>query len=241
MSLLVKLASMHDIPSFQTVMARSVIQLIIAFIYMFINRINPITGIPLTSVENNVIPEIEESLLPEPSPQEEPEDEQKQESKLYIAVCSLISNPKQFLALRALSGSFGLASFYYAISTLPLSDATVLFFVGPPITSILAFFLLGETLSILDILAVLASFIGVVLVARPPFLFSDLAAFEESNHAAGVTAGLMGAVFSAVAYTSVRKVTTLKPGLHAMIHVLFVIFLTCVAGSDLCLQVLRRF
>lgn len=103
--------------------------------------------------------------------------------------------------------SFGLSSFYYAISTLPLSDATVLFFVGPPITSVLAYFLLGETLSLLDITSVLASFVGVVLAARPPFLFSDAAALDESSRVAGVTAGLLGAVFSAIAYTSVRRIT----------------------------------
>jgi drug/metabolite transporter (DMT)-like permease len=62
----------------------------------------------------------------------------------------------------------------------------------------------------------------VILVARPLFLFTDISVYDEAYHAAGVTAGLLGAVFSAIAYTSVRKVTMLKPGLHAMVHVLYV-------------------
>jgi hypothetical protein len=88
MSLLVKLASMHDIPSFQTVFARSVIQLVIATAYMIKNRVNPITGIPIARVE--VIeenPEIESLLPVSPTQQEtEPENEPKEGSKLYIAV-----------------------------------------------------------------------------------------------------------------------------------------------------------
>jgi hypothetical protein len=92
MSLLVKLASIHHIPSFQTVFARSIIQLLIAIIYMSINKTNPITGDPISRDVIDPHPEIE-SLLPEAAvPQQDPESEldgaSKQESNLYIAVYS---------------------------------------------------------------------------------------------------------------------------------------------------------
>ncbi|KAF9995976.1 hypothetical protein BGZ80_010357, partial [Entomortierella chlamydospora] len=95
----------------------------------------------------------------------------------YIACKYLKVNPwgkKEYrflLFLRGLAGSFGLGFFFFALSVMPLADATVIFFLGPVFTAILARIVLKEPFGPLDALASTVSMIGVVLVAKPSVLF----------------------------------------------------------------------
>ncbi|KAJ9053957.1 hypothetical protein DSO57_1019308 [Entomophthora muscae] len=78
---------------------------------------------------------------------------------------------RRLLASRGIFGAVGLALYYYALTVLPIADATVLFLTGPVFTSILAHLWLGEDFNYLDALTSLLCFAGVILTARPPFLF----------------------------------------------------------------------
>jgi drug/metabolite transporter (DMT)-like permease len=129
---------------------------------------------------------------------------------LVVAVLSgakLVHDGKGFrgrepglLLLRGVLGFGALTCFYYAVVQLPLADATVIHFMNPVFTAFFAAAVLGEHLGVREALLVLASLGGVVMVSRPGFLFGGggLAPLP-------VLVGLCGAVLSAGAYVSVRR------------------------------------
>ena len=115
------------------------------------------------------------------------------------------------LLARALAGILGLVCFFTAINRLPLADATAIQFSNPVMTAALATVFIGETLGPREWGGILLSVCGVVLVARPEFLFGAHAADPVV-----VAIALFGAFMSAVAYTTVRR---LRETDHPMIIV----------------------
>lgn len=105
------------------------------------------------------------------------------------------------LVLRGLLGFAALSCFYYALVHLPLADATVLQYTNPVWTALLAGWLLGERIRPREIGLVLASLVGVVLIARPSFIFGGAPRLDL----VAVSVALVGAMFSASAYVTVRK------------------------------------
>lgn len=77
-----------------------------------------------------------------------------------------------FLCVRGIAGTLALCCQFYAFQHMPLADATVIVFSSPIFTGVLAHFLLGEAWGLFDALATLLCFTGVVLIARPTFLFA---------------------------------------------------------------------
>ncbi len=106
----------------------------------------------------------------------------------------------RILVLRGILGFGALTCFYFAVVRLPLADATVIHFVNPVFTAFIAAVVLGEHLGPAEAVLVLASLGGVVLVARPAFLFGG-----GGLDPVPVLVGLCGAVLSAGAYVSVRR------------------------------------
>ena len=109
---------------------------------------------------------------------------------------------KGLLFFRGFAGFLGLLCFFYAIPRLPLADVTVIQYTNPAITAVLAALFLREAISGRDVLGLLLSLGGVLLVAQPSFLFGAAAA---SLDLVAVGVALAGAVFAAMAYTAVRK------------------------------------
>lgn len=108
------------------------------------------------------------------------------------------------LWLRGLLGFAGLSCVYAAVTHLPLAEATVLQFLHPPITAVLAGLFLGEAISRRLVGATLISLGGVVLVSRPAFLFG---ASVEPLDPVWVGVAIGGAFFSASAYVLVRRLS----------------------------------
>lgn len=106
------------------------------------------------------------------------------------------------LVLRGLLGYAGLSCFFYALVHLPLAEATVLQYTNPVFTAVLAGVFLAERIRPRDLVLVLASLSGVVLMARPAFIFGGL---EGGLDPVAVAVALAGAVFSAAAYVTVRR------------------------------------
>lgn len=109
---------------------------------------------------------------------------------------------ERLLVLRGVLGFAALSCFYYALVHLPLADATVIQYTNPVWTALLAVWLLGERMLLREAGLVLASLLGVLLIARPDFLFG---AAGSRLAPAAVGIALLGALFSAAAYVSVRK------------------------------------
>ncbi len=105
-----------------------------------------------------------------------------------------------FLLLRGLLGFGALFCTFYAYVHLPLADATVIFFAHPVFVAIFASFLLKEYLEAKGILCVVATIAGVLLVAKPSFLFGNASVLDPF----AVMVASMAAVLSAFAIITVR-------------------------------------
>ncbi len=109
---------------------------------------------------------------------------------------------KGLLIFRGLAGFAALLCFFYALTKLPLADTTAIFYVSPAFTAILAALFLKETLRRNEILGLLSSLAGVLFVAQPSFLFGAAA---DSLDLFAVGIAVLGAVFSSLAFVTVRK------------------------------------
>ncbi|KAH1167862.1 solute carrier family 35 member G1 [Mauremys mutica] len=113
-----------------------------------------------------------------------------------------------FLFFRGFLGSGAMILLYYAFQVMPLADATVITFSSPVFTSLLAWIFLKEKYSLWDLLFTLFTITGVVLIARPPFLFgSSISGIEGSytNHLKGTIAAIISAVSTALTFVILRK------------------------------------
>lgn len=108
---------------------------------------------------------------------------------------------RRLLVTRGLAGFVALSCFYYSVIHLPLADATVIQYTNPVWTAWLGWWLLGERLSRGEAALSALSLLGVVLVARPSFLFGEGVALDPT----AVAIALAGSLCSAAAYVSVRK------------------------------------
>lgn len=90
-----------------------------------------------------------------------------------------------WLNFRGVVGFFGLFGGYYSVQYISLSDATVIGFLTPFATAFLGRIILKEAFSRKEAYAAIASFIGVILIARPSFLFGHPAEIDptaETHH-----------------------------------------------------------
>lgn len=118
------------------------------------------------------------------------------------------------LLLRGVLGFAALSCFYYGVIHLPLADATVIQYTNPIFTALLAAWLLGERIGWRQGALVLLSMTGVVLMARPSFLFGERTTALDPLV---VAIALTGAILSAGAYVTVRS-------LGAREHPLIIVF-----------------
>ncbi|XP_019938875.1 solute carrier family 35 member G1 [Paralichthys olivaceus] len=113
-----------------------------------------------------------------------------------------------FLVLRGFIGSNAMILLFYAVQQMPLADATVIMFSNPVFTSLLAWIFLKEKCTILDCVFTVFTLTGVIIIARPPFLFGQhLRGIEGNyaNHIKGTIAAFAGAVAAAFTFVVLRK------------------------------------
>jgi len=130
---------------------------------------------------------------------------------------------KGLLVVRGLMGFAALSCFFYALVHLPLADATVIQYTNPVWTAWLGWWLLDESLSGGEAALSAAGLLGVVLIARPTVLFGGVARLDPLAVAVGVT----GALFSAAAYVSVRRLGRTE---HPVIIVFYFTLITVPAS-----------
>lgn len=105
---------------------------------------------------------------------------------------------------RGLIGASGLACVFYAVTRLPLAEATVIQYLHPVFTALLAALLLRERTGAGLALSIALGAAGVLAVARPAFLFGGAAAPLPPL---ALAAALAGAFLSACAYVAVRHLS----------------------------------
>jgi drug/metabolite transporter (DMT)-like permease len=114
----------------------------------------------------------------------------------------------KWLLVRGLIGLGGLQCYFYAVTVLPLAEATVIHFTNPLFVAIAAPFLLGERVGPRELGGVVLGMIGVIFVAQPALLFGGAGVTLSPL---GVGVGVLGAVFGASASIVVRKLRTEHP------------------------------
>jgi drug/metabolite transporter (DMT)-like permease len=105
------------------------------------------------------------------------------------------------LIVRGAIGTAALLCVYAALAQLPMASATVLQYLYPTITALLAWLMLGERIGKRVLLATTLGWAGVVLVAQPAGLLQGATALPPL----AVLIALAGALFTSLAYVSVRS------------------------------------
>ncbi|KAI0694045.1 EamA-like transporter family-domain-containing protein [Cytidiella melzeri] len=147
------------------------------------------------------------------------------------------SGVRMLLALRGFVGFFGLFGVYYSLQYLSLSDATVLTFLAPMFTIATGAFFLGEKANWKQAVAGLCSLVGVILIARPAFLFGkasqDMTLADGTGDAIGGTGmeliatpsqrlgavgvAMLGVLGATGAYTTIRAIGTRAHPMHNLV------------------------
>ena len=115
---------------------------------------------------------------------------------------SVWGHKKCLLIARGAVGALALCCVYYSLTRLPLAEATLIQYLHPMFTGLLAFVFLQEILQRETIVCIFLSLIGIVLIAQPTDLFG---ASTMSDDLGAIGAAVAGAFGSAVTYVLVRK------------------------------------
>lgn len=108
------------------------------------------------------------------------------------------------LIWRGAIGTAALVCVYAALAALPLAAATVLQYLYPPFTALLAWLMLGEPIGKRVLAAMALGWLGVLLVAQPAGLLQGGATLAVVP----VLIAVAGALFTAFAYVGVRSLGT---------------------------------
>ncbi|KAG7771313.1 hypothetical protein KL931_001011 [Ogataea haglerorum] len=147
-----------------------------------------------------------------------------------------------YMILRGLGGFVGVAGQYFALMYLSASDMVAMSFLAPTVTSWMAYVFLGERYTRLEAICGVTAFFGVILVARPSFIFhgqettdedvSDSSEIIESSSATlrlvGTGAILLSCLGTGISMCSIRKI-----GFHAhpLLTVSFFALITFILSS----------
>lgn len=115
---------------------------------------------------------------------------------------------KTLLIARGTVGSFALMFIYYALTTLPLAEATVLQYLHPVFTAVLALYFLKESIQRSTITCIVISLLGLFIIIQPNLVQQDLQLDSAVQYPwISIGAGVLGAFGSAVAYIIIKKLT----------------------------------
>ena len=116
---------------------------------------------------------------------------------------SVWGNNTPWLIARGTVGAFALMFVYYAITTLPLAEASILQYLHPALTALLALLFLKEHIQRSTLTCIALGLIGLFIMIQPNF------AQDSSVHYSWISigAGILGAMGSATAYVIVKKLT----------------------------------
>lgn len=112
-----------------------------------------------------------------------------------------VTSTRLILIFRGLCGVAFMATYYYSLAVLPMSDAVVLTYTSPVLTALAATLFLGETWHSLDFLGSALCLTGVMMIGKPPILFHLLGLKDEATELSPL--GLLAASTAALCATCV--------------------------------------
>ena len=131
----------------------------------------------------------------------------------------------KFLVLRGVIGVTAMTLSIYTIKHMSLADARVIFYTSPVHTAILGRIFLKESVSKFDVIAMLLSIGGVILIARPTFLFGS------QGHASGSMHTWIPTLVAVIAAIGAAFATILTRKMCQEVGVRVVIFYFFLVGS----------
>ncbi len=81
----------------------------------------------------------------------------------------LTGRQKKLFAVRGLVHSLGVILWFFAMTRIPIAEVTAMNYLNPVYVTILAVFVLGETLALRRAMAVAAALVGALIILRPGF------------------------------------------------------------------------
>ena len=142
---------------------------------------------------------------------------------ILITRIKLLVTRDKIVTLIAMSlfGYLNIIATYFALDKIPLADALVITFTSPFFTAIFSLIILKEQIHWLDLVSGIISFLGVVLVARPSFLFgtdskgkttlfvkpSASKERREMVYLLGILYALLGGICLAIYFVLTRKIS----------------------------------
>jgi len=109
---------------------------------------------------------------------------------------SVNTSKLHLLFLRGLFGALAMVLFFYTIATIPLGEAAILNKTSPFFVTILAYYLMKETITLRTFFALIIGFLGIILIMKP---FGIEISFEHFL-------GVLGGFFAAAAYATIKKI-----------------------------------
>ncbi|EMK3304023.1 DMT family transporter [Vibrio vulnificus] len=116
---------------------------------------------------------------------------------------SVWGNNKRWLFARGAVGTLALMCVYYAVTALPLAEATILQYVHPVFTALLAVLFLKERVQPATLACIVLCLLGVFTMVYPSFDASGVGELPMLS----VAIALLGAFGSSIAYVIVRKLS----------------------------------
>ncbi|EGQ9938116.1 DMT family transporter [Vibrio vulnificus] len=116
---------------------------------------------------------------------------------------SVWGNNKRWLFARGAVGTLALMCVYYAVTALPLAEATILQYVHPVFTALLAVLFLKERVQPATLVCITLCLLGVFTMVYPSFNASGVGELPMLS----VGIALLGAFGSSIAYVIVRKLS----------------------------------
>ncbi|EOA6594268.1 DMT family transporter [Vibrio vulnificus] len=116
---------------------------------------------------------------------------------------SVWGNNKRWLFARGAVGTLALMCVYYAVTALPLAEATILQYVHPVFTALLAVLFLKERVQPATLACIALCLLGVFTMVYPSFDASGVGELPMLS----VGIALLGAFGSSIAYVIVRKLS----------------------------------
>ncbi|WP_372831285.1 DMT family transporter [Pontibacterium sp.] len=110
---------------------------------------------------------------------------------------------KPLLIARGVVGALALMCVYFSVTTLPLAEATILQYLHPVFTALLALFFLKERAQYSTIICIVLSILGLTVMVKPDLI----SGYSVELPWLSVVAALIGALGSAVAYVIVRRLS----------------------------------
>ncbi|RBP79031.1 DMT family transporter [Marinomonas rhizomae] len=116
---------------------------------------------------------------------------------------AVFGHNKKLLFARGFIGTLALMCVYYALATLPLAEATLLQYIHPVFTALLALVFLGERVNNYTIACIFLSLSGLLFIAGADLL----SVHHQGLPTLSVALALLGAMGSAIAYVIVRRLS----------------------------------